>query len=880
MVNGEIFATTYNNTGFADCIGAVNSANAVNFNTLPNFCIKAVADDKYTLSKDTFEQKANLIMSMLAKEFKLNYNKKLGEALPDYYLYHGSEYEVHWKNAYVLRNAFYADERSAVKVKGPDGNYYDKVYIEIVVPMNKKHGCFHVNMRVLGENYNLNTYTKGFCFDIDLPSSSCKREDGFYSNANFSFSTMNSEQMVNMILSHKKSFTFMYNIATKSDFKIVKPTENTKRVLKTVFDGVCSETEKNDLTSICKQIKKQSEITVYGSGRKISCDELLRKHNVQKELCLKTLSNLQSVGLKDIGVILTETEMRTICSELCSSNRVELNLFIGATKTGKTSFPYISFSALPIIAIEYVKENKNFVVLSCKLSDFNAPMAIIPADQDIQSLIDNMVTSIKELNNYYLKEARRYFDRIAEISDTLFDDMHTYFEENDYVILQENKLKNQIMINGDNDDKVAIRYRVYIDMRKIFIQVQGKSNGITLNQTFDIPLSEDEKTDDYWFIFEAICKKFSLNPYRRIEKVIDILKKDFPDMYRDTDDVCKWNFKIQNSEYSIIDAISGENVDWDVHDTHFAQLVHLNVPFKENINTVAAQLRQSIKQYYIENELMFYIRSLYQSTLKNYSGTFSFDNSNKTYSIISMNGLNRTCYATENVENTTINVTFNLNTGDVLKEVKLEVKDMSNQGLLALAKQLSDVFLSDVLSQLVCYNLLFHANTEGYTQEWSVIGKEGYYKNNATKEKDLTFKIEYSTYKFNIIVWTKDNDYDTKEFNVTQDFDFLEMCRHYVEFLNTLVDLKESYIFNMIQYLKGLFDMPIKILGNDTYAFGDKFKIHIWQRDPEFAELMCDITYLPDDYHHTTAYIYYGTMSVIDSATTLYDTAKQLEASV
>ena len=410
VVNGEIFATTYNNTGFADCLGKVNAVNNVNFNTLPDLCTKVVEDDNYTLNIKTFEQKANLIIGLLANEFKLKFNNAEINAFPDYYLYHGSENEVHWKNAYVARNTFYATESNPIKVKLPDGNFCDKVYIELVAPMNKKHGCFHVNMRVLLENYNFNVFGKDYCFDIDMPSNQGKQEDGFYLNANYSFSTMNCEQMVNAILQHKSAFSFMYSIATKSDFKLVQPTELTRNIIRS-FSKLCTSTEDNEnvpFTAYTKVVDDNSTITLYGSERKFALKEIpitfsFDVRDIMIALQKQLQNQIENLSNDDFGLL-----ARTVCCldkneyTYCfgkdmpsySQYLTKMPVFVGAAQKGKTIFPYDCYVTTPLYFIEFVHNKKHYVLCiyvfsshtidNCQVKDSQLRYSIISSDEQVQ----------------------------------------------------------------------------------------------------------------------------------------------------------------------------------------------------------------------------------------------------------------------------------------------------------------------------------------------------------------------------------------------------------------------------------------------------------------------------------------------------------------
>lgn len=71
LVNGNVFAMTFNNRRFADCLGSVSKYERVNINTLPKICEKSYkAEEKYVLDKNIFEQKCNTFMKELMKVCK------------------------------------------------------------------------------------------------------------------------------------------------------------------------------------------------------------------------------------------------------------------------------------------------------------------------------------------------------------------------------------------------------------------------------------------------------------------------------------------------------------------------------------------------------------------------------------------------------------------------------------------------------------------------------------------------------------------------------------------------------------------------------------------------------------------------------------------
>ena len=83
VVNGEVFAATYNNQGWTDCISPTNSA-GLTIGVLPKLVPTQQARKGPEINLDTFMQKCQTLMKELEKVYKFKLIEKKMEAIQDY----------------------------------------------------------------------------------------------------------------------------------------------------------------------------------------------------------------------------------------------------------------------------------------------------------------------------------------------------------------------------------------------------------------------------------------------------------------------------------------------------------------------------------------------------------------------------------------------------------------------------------------------------------------------------------------------------------------------------------------------------------------------------------------------------------------------------
>lgn len=100
VVNGEIFAATYNNQGWTDCLSS-SSVRSITIDSLPKLVPQQTVNSDNGVDFNVFKQKCDTIMKELQKIYKFNVKSNTYETVKDYT---GFAYEVEIKfDCYVAK---------------------------------------------------------------------------------------------------------------------------------------------------------------------------------------------------------------------------------------------------------------------------------------------------------------------------------------------------------------------------------------------------------------------------------------------------------------------------------------------------------------------------------------------------------------------------------------------------------------------------------------------------------------------------------------------------------------------------------------------------------------------------------------------------------
>lgn len=126
--------------------------------------------------------------------------------------------------------------------------------------------------------------------------------------------------------------------------------------------------------------------------------------------------------------------------------------------------------------------------------------------------LDNRV---KE-TNFALEQNEEEFD----FSD-IFDDIRKVFEENGFLILNDEKEYDtyKIVLSGDNDDTIAVLVKIEPKDLDYKILIKAKSNNKTLNKTKVFTMVEDIPES----VYKLLLSTFALNNTNRCDKVMQLV---------------------------------------------------------------------------------------------------------------------------------------------------------------------------------------------------------------------------------------------------------------------------------------------------------------------------------------------------------------------
>ena len=265
---------------------------------------------------------------------------------------------------------------------------------------------------------------------------------------------------------------------------------------------------------------------------------------------------------------------------------------------------------------------------------------------------DYLDNRVKE-TNFALEQNEEEFDFSG-----IFDDIRKIFEENGFLILNDEKEYDtyKIVLSGDNDDTIAVLVKIEPKDLDYKILIKAKSNNKTLNKAKVFTIVEDIPES----VYKLLLSTFDLNNTNRCDKVMQLVATYRKEKYI-KNEIEKKTYEYVFGAVKVTAILDNDSIIYkcngkEIVTNHF-----------DNVRTIAGKVNDLIKEK--ENEIFNDIGELWDDSLKTITSK-SVDKSDN-YSYSSDNKYSYSTYDTS--------YNYNYTPDELYSECKALLKELHNE---------------------------------------------------------------------------------------------------------------------------------------------------------------------------------------------------------
>lgn len=228
---------------------------------------------------------------------------------------------------------------------------------------------------------------------------------------------------------------------------------------------------------------------------------------------------------------------------------------------------------------------------------------------------DYLDNRVKE-TNFALEQNEEEFDFSG-----IFDDIRKVFEENGFLILNDEKGydTHKIVLSGDNDDTITVLVKIEPKDLDYKILIKAKSNNKTLNKAKVFTIVEDIPES----VYKLLLSTFALNNTNRCDKVMQLVATYRKEKYT-KNEIEKKTYEYVFGAVKVTAILDNDSIIYkcngkEIVTNHF-----------DNVRTIAGKVNDLIKEK--ENEIFNEIGELWEDSLKTITSKSVDKSDNYSYS--------------------------------------------------------------------------------------------------------------------------------------------------------------------------------------------------------------------------------------------------------
>ena len=238
-------------------------------------------------------------------------------------------------------------------------------------------------------------------------------------------------------------------------------------------------------------------------------------------------------------------------------------------------------------------------------------------DKEIKAkTFDDYLDNRVEDTNFALEQNEEEFDFSG-----IFDDIRKVFEENGFLILNDEKGYDtyKIVLSGDNDDTITVLVKIEPKDLDYKILIKAKSNNKTLNKAKVFTIVEDIPES----IYKLLLSTFALNNTNRCDKVMQLVANYRKGKYT-KNEIEKKTYEYVFGAVKVTAILDNDSIIYkcngkEIVTNHF-----------DNVRTIAGKVNDLIKEK--ENEIFNEIDELWNDSLKTITSKSVDKSDNYSYS--------------------------------------------------------------------------------------------------------------------------------------------------------------------------------------------------------------------------------------------------------
>lgn len=269
---------------------------------------------------------------------------------------------------------------------------------------------------------------------------------------------------------------------------------------------------------------------IINAGYKIKIQECIKCNNSKLFICVIAVDE-QAKAKLDTAFERESDESADWFSETLANN-VIANQDVGGVLYMVYNFVKPGIRCETVFANKFGDQNRDTDVVRVKLETQTNKISIIyfvggekkQLDYEYKSFDQAIAETMQKLEGIVKQLDHKTEGSVYAVGQQFMFNIAARFENEGFQLIRQqfdakrevkDTLHGVVVISGDNDDNIALRFRVTSDMK---IAIIAQSQNIKLKHEFD---ATDDKLYDN--IFNTVVRKFKLSQWRRIERALNLV---------------------------------------------------------------------------------------------------------------------------------------------------------------------------------------------------------------------------------------------------------------------------------------------------------------------------------------------------------------------
>ena len=170
--------------------------------------------------------------------------------------------------------------------------------------------------------------------------------------------------------------------------------------------------------------------------------------------------------------------------------------------------------AIKGVKIKYKEDSNSFCISEDYVGSYDSKLVNTP--EASESKFPDIIKYLEDICSKVLCP-------IGEDNMLVYTQVAQEFTDNGFIVIDDEVCSDyfKLVLSGDNDDSIVIRFRIKANENEYAVRVQGKSNGVSLDKTKSFADLDSLSKG----VYTLIASSFNLNSANRSDKVMSIISR-------------------------------------------------------------------------------------------------------------------------------------------------------------------------------------------------------------------------------------------------------------------------------------------------------------------------------------------------------------------